>query len=86
MGALIGAQASSQLVGLDFALVALFCVLAVEQWRSRKSSAPLWVALASYAVAYLLSPSHAMVVSIGLSVATAVFLQRKNSKYQGDAS
>ncbi|TRZ66434.1 MAG: branched-chain amino acid ABC transporter permease [Comamonadaceae bacterium] len=77
MGALIGVQASSQLVGLDFALVALFCVLAVEQWRSRKSSAPLWVALASYAMAYPLLPSHAMVVAIGLSVAAAVFLQRK---------
>jgi 4-azaleucine resistance transporter AzlC len=85
MGALIGAQASSQLVGLDFALVALFCVLAVEQWRSRKSSAPLWVALASYAMAYPLLPSHAMVVSIGLSVAAAVFLQRKNSIQEGVA-
>ncbi|MBV5346320.1 MAG: AzlC family ABC transporter permease, partial [Rhodoferax sp.] len=59
---------------LDFALVALFCVLAVEQWRSRKSSAPLWVAVASYAIAYALLPRHAMVVSIGLSVAAAVFL------------
>ena len=85
MGALIGAQASSGLEGLDFALVALFCVLAVEQWRSRKSSAPLWVALASYAMAYPLLPSHAMVVSIGLSVAAAVFLQRKNLTQEGVA-
>lgn len=85
MGALIGAQASSHLVGLDFALVALFCVLAVEQWRSRKSSAPLWVALASYAMAYPLLPNHAMVVSIGLSVTAAVFLQRKNSTHEGVA-
>ena len=85
MGALIGVQATSRLEGLDFALVALFCVLAVEQWRSRKSSAPLWVALASYAMAYPLFPSHAMVVSIGLSVAAAVFLQRKVSAQQGVA-
>jgi 4-azaleucine resistance transporter AzlC len=83
VGALIGAQATSHWVGLDFALVTLFCVLAVEQWRSRKSSAPLWVALASYAIAYAFLPSHAMVVSIGLSVAAAVFLQRKQSAQQG---
>ena len=85
VGALIGVQATSHWVGLDFALVALFCVLAVEQWRSRKSSAPLWVALASYALAYPVLPSHAMVVSIGLSVAAAVFLQRKNSTQEGVA-
>ena len=83
VGALLGVQATSHWVGLDFALVALFCVLAVEQWRSRKSSAPLWVAVASYAIAYALLPRHAMVVSIGLSVAAAVFLQRKLSVQQG---
>ena len=47
LGALLGARAQITLAGLDFVLAALFAVLATEQWRSRKSAAPLWVALAA---------------------------------------
>ena len=42
LGAIIGAQAKIELVGLDFVLAALFAVLTVEQRRSRHSAAPLW--------------------------------------------
>ena len=55
------------------ALAALFAVLAVEQWRTRNSSAPLWVALVSYAIASFLAPEHALVLSIALSVAAGLF-------------
>ncbi|MFZ6751028.1 AzlC family ABC transporter permease [Undibacterium sp. Ren11W] len=68
IGAVIGAQAQITLAGLDFVLAALFAVLTVEQWRNKKSPAPLWVALAAYAVAYLLAPKHALVISIALSI------------------
>ena len=78
MGALIGAQAQVTLAGLDFALASLFAVLTVEQWRSRQSSAPLWVALAAYAVAYTVTPAHALVVAIALSMATGVWLARRS--------
>jgi 4-azaleucine resistance transporter AzlC len=77
IGAVIGSQAQVTLVGLDFALVALFCVLTVEQWRARKSAAPLWVALGAYAIAYALAPRHAMVISIALCVVAALVWQRK---------
>lgn len=69
MGAWLGSQAQISLVGLDFALASLFAVLAVEQWRSRLSSAPLWVALVSYALAWWLVPQHALVIAIALSMA-----------------
>jgi 4-azaleucine resistance transporter AzlC len=78
MGALIGAQARMTLAGLDFALASLFAVLTVEQWRSRQSSAPLWVALAAYAVAYTVAPAHALVVAIALSMAAGVWLARRS--------
>jgi predicted branched-subunit amino acid permease len=78
MGALIGAQAQVTLAGLDFALASLFAVLTVEQWRSRQSSAPLWVALAAYAVAYKVAPAHALVVAIALSMAAGVWLARRS--------
>lgn len=83
LGAVIGAQAKVTLAGLDFALVALFCVLTVEQWRSRRSSAPVWVAVLAFAVAYPVSARHAMVISIALSVAVAVFLQIRATATNG---
>jgi len=72
IGALIGAQAQLALAGLDFVLAALFAVLTVEQWRSRMSSLPLWVALAAYALAYLLTAKHALVIAIALSLAAGM--------------
>jgi 4-azaleucine resistance transporter AzlC len=83
LGAVLGVQAKIDLAGLDFALVALFCVLTIEQWRARKSAAPLWVALLAFAVAYPLSAQHAMVISIGLSVAAAVALQIRGQRTTG---
>jgi 4-azaleucine resistance transporter AzlC len=72
IGAVIGAQAQLPLVGLDFALTALFAVLTVEQWRSNQSAVPLWAALAAYAGAYAVLPQHALVIAIGLSVAAGL--------------
>ncbi len=77
LGAIVGAQAQLALAGLDFVLAALFAVLAVEQWRTRKSAVPLWVALAAYALAYPLAGKHALVVAIALSVAAALLWQPK---------
>ncbi|MCM2341315.1 AzlC family ABC transporter permease [Rhodoferax sp.] len=68
LGAAIGAQAQIALAGLDFALAALFAVLAVEQWRSADAAAPLWVAVVSYGVAWALWPQQALLIAIGLSV------------------
>ena len=82
MGAVIGAQAQVKLAGLDFALVALFCVLTVEQWRARTNGAPLWVALSAYALAYPLFPRHALVISIALCVAAAVVLHVRGRSAQ----
>ncbi|MBS1189533.1 MAG: branched-chain amino acid transporter permease [Rhodocyclaceae bacterium] len=72
VGAVIGAQAQIGLAGLDFALVALFAVLTVEQWRTRKSAAPFWIALAAYGVACLLAARHALAIAIALSFAAGL--------------
>ncbi|MEY4757764.1 MAG: hypothetical protein RJA34_2662 [Pseudomonadota bacterium] len=60
----------------------LFCVLTVEQWRARKTGAPLWVALSAYALAYPLFPRHALVISIALCVAAAVVLHVRGESAQ----
>lgn len=74
IGALVGAQARVPLAGLDFVLAALFAVLAVEQWRARRNVAPLWAAVASYAIAWLLAPGHALVIAIGLTLVVGLVL------------
>jgi len=71
-GALIGARAELGLNGLDFALAALFAVLAAEQWRSRRDWVPVWVALGSYAAAAWLVPDHALTAAIAACVLAAV--------------
>ncbi|MDO8318828.1 AzlC family ABC transporter permease [Rhodoferax sp.] len=73
LGAVIGAQAQISMVGLDFALAALFAVLAVEQWRSADSAAPLWVAVLSYGLAMAMAPRQALLVAIALSVLAGLF-------------
>lgn len=80
LGAVIGAQAQIALAGLDFALAALFAVLAVEQWRKAESSAPLWVAVLSYALAWALLPQQALLTSIGLSVLAGLLWPRTANK------
>lgn len=80
LGALIGAQAQVPLEGLDFALAALFAVLAVEQWRSADSSAPLWVAVLSYALAQAAMPQQALLIAIALSVLAGLFWPQSSRK------
>ena len=72
LGALIGVRSQVAVAGLDFALVALFAVLAVEQWRARRNPWPLLVALAAYAIAYLIAERHALVIAIVLSIIAGV--------------
>ena len=69
LGAWLGARAQLDLVGLDFALVALFTVLAVEQWRSRRDLTPPLTALVAYGTASLLAAEHALALAIALCVA-----------------
>ena len=77
IGALIGARAQVALAGLDFVLAALFAVLTVEQWRTKKSAAPLWIALAAYTLAYAFAAQHALLISIVLSLAAGMLWQAK---------
>ena len=79
LGALAGERATVPLVGLDFALAALFAVLAVEQWRARASATPLWVALLAYGVAGMLAPAHALALSILASIAAGLVWRERGA-------
>lgn len=78
LGALLGSQAHWDLNGLEFALAALFAVLAVEQWRARRDVFPLWVAGLSWAIAQALLPAQALVIAIGLSLLAVVLRRPKH--------
>lgn len=82
IGAAVGAQVQITLAGLDFVLAALFAVLTVEQWRTRKSSAPLWVALAAYAIAFPLAQKHALVIAIALSLVAGLLWKPRLTKVE----
>lgn len=45
IGAVIGENAKIDLAGMDFVLTSLFAMLLCEQWRSRSTSAPVWIAV-----------------------------------------
>ena len=83
LGAVVGAQAQVSLAGLDFVLAALFAVLTVEQWRTRYSAAPLWIALVAYGVAYAVSARHALLIAIALSLTAGVILTAQSTKSSG---
>lgn len=68
LGVVLGARAQIGLTGLDFVLAALFAVLAVEQWRTRRDVIPIWIALAAYGIALFILPSQALAIAIGLSL------------------
>ncbi|HJV05981.1 MAG TPA: hypothetical protein VJ642_01520, partial [Chromobacteriaceae bacterium] len=86
IGAIIGAQARITLAGLDFVLASLFAVLTVEQWRTKNSPAPLWVALIAYAVAYPIAAKHALVIAIALSIVAGVFWRPTASAKKGGSN
>ncbi len=72
LGALVGAQTQTSLQGLDFVLAALFAVLTAEQWRTRQSAAPLWVAVAAFALSYPWAGDQTLLVSIVLCTVAAL--------------
>lgn len=86
VGAIAGARAQIALAGLDFVLAALFAVLTVEQWRSRTSAAPLWIAVISYASAYAAWPRHALLIAIVVSLAAGVVLTSGSARRTGGAT
>lgn len=82
LGVLLGSRVELPFSGLEFALVALFAVLAVEQWRSRRDLRPAGIALVAYGLARWLVPDQALTVAIALSLAAALALPRRTTPEQ----
>lgn len=73
LGALLGTGFALDTAGLDFALTALFVVLAIEQYRAIRDLRPFLVAAAAAGLAIgLVGPDHLLLA--GLAVATLLLL------------
>lgn len=77
IGSVMGAQISTAWTGVDFALAALFAVLAVEQWRASGTLVPIAVAALAYGVALLVVPTQALLLSIVLTVGVGIVLGQR---------
>lgn len=74
LGGLIGAGTNIELAGFDFVLTSLFAMLLCEQWRGRISSSPLWISLAAYAAARMISAENALAIAIAFCALASVML------------
>lgn len=72
LGTLLGSAAQVQFAGLDFALVALFAVLLVEQIRHHGRWQSVGVGVAAYALLAFWLPQHALLLSMAVAVGMAV--------------
>lgn len=72
LGAGLGTQLPVSLTGLDFALAALFGVLAVEQWRATRAWLPLVIAPISYATMLWWWPQQALLLAMVVCVVTSI--------------
>ena len=82
LGALFGALVPFRLDGLDFALTALFVVLAIDAYRARRSVPVPALAMICALVSALLFPEQMLLVSLGLFtaclLASRILLRKKD--------
>lgn len=80
LGAVLGTQLPVSLTGLDFALAALFGVLAVEQWRATRAWLPLVIAPISYALMIWWWPGQALLLAMAVCVVVSVLLSSHDAR------
>jgi 4-azaleucine resistance transporter AzlC len=68
LGVALGAQAARWIPNLDFALPALFVILAIEHYRAQRRGLPALIGLAAYAVARAAAPRYALLVALALAL------------------
>jgi len=74
IGVALGKQAARWIPHLDFALPALFAILAIEHYRTQRRWLPAAIGLAAYAIACTAAPHYALLVGLGLALAALLFL------------
>jgi len=81
IGALLGDNVAFDSTGIEFALVALFIVLTLEQFKALGEGFPIWLGAAAAGVAMLLlPPAHQLIGAIALVTAVLLVEYRKHRR------
>lgn len=94
LGVLLGAQAARWIPNLDFALPALFTILAIEQYLARRRWTPAVIGLAGYLLARTLMPGYALIGALAfgliallsIALASGQTAQRDTPDWRRDAN
>jgi 4-azaleucine resistance transporter AzlC len=78
IGALIGGALPSALNGIDFALTALFVILAIDAIKAGRDARGPVAAGGCAVAAYLVAPGQMLVVAMGMYVAVLLVLSRRD--------
>src|SRR5690625_739206 len=80
IGLLLGGELIELIPNLDFALTALFIILAYEQYSSNQQAWPIYMAIAVFAIMHLLFPSYALLLTITVCAALIMLRAKKNEQ------
>jgi len=85
LGALLGRNVAFDSTGIEFALVALFIVLTIEQLKALGDAFPVWAGAAAAGIAMiLLPPAHQLIGAIAI-VTAVLLLQYRNLRARSGA-
>lgn len=83
LGALLGEMVAFNSTGIEFALVALFIVLTIEQVKALGDAFPLWAGAFSAGLAMLLvPPAHQLILAIAIVTAVLLLHYRQHRRRQ----
>lgn len=80
VGALLGDNVAFDSTGIEFALVALFIVLTIEQYKALGEQFPLWTGALAAAVAVALSPPAHQLIGAVVLATSALLVQYRCRK------
>lgn len=87
LGALLGHNVAFDSTGIEFALVALFIVLTLEQLKALGDSFPVWTGAAAAGIAMLVvPPAHQLIGAIAIVTAVLLLHYRKTATKLGRES
>lgn len=82
LGAWLGRNLTFDATGIEFALVALFIVLCIEQYKALRSSFPIWLGFAAGLLSLLLFPESQQLLIAMLLICVVLFWQYPANKHR----
>lgn len=80
LGALLGDNVAFNSTGIEFALVALFIVLTIEQYKALGEAFPLWAGAIAAAVAVAILPPQQQLIGAVVLATVALLIQYRRSR------